>query len=61
MEYYQILKIYRKGWLELRKRHQYHYALPIEDGFKVSPGTTTKDIKLAIYSLYSIVEKLNLK
>ena len=46
---------------ELRKGHQYHFALPIEDGFKTSLGETTKDIKLTIYSLHSMVEELNLK
>ena len=46
---------------KLRKGHQYHFALPIENEFKTSLGETTKDIKLSIYSLHSVVDKLNLK
>ena len=52
----------QKGTVQkLRKGNQYHFVLPIEDEFKASLGETTKDIKLAIYSLHSMVEKLNIK
>ena len=46
---------------ELRKGHQYHFALPIQNEFKTDLGETTEDIKAAIYSFHSVVEKLNLK
>ena len=46
---------------KLRKGSQYHFALPIKDEFKASLGETTKDIKLAFYSLHSMVEKLSIK
>ena len=35
--------------------------LSIENEFEASLGETTKDVKLAIYSLYSMVEELNIK
>ena len=43
------------------KRTSIPFSLPIEDEFKTSLGETTKDIKLKIYSLHSMVKKLNLK
>ena len=46
---------------KLREGYQYHFALPIEDEFKASLGETMKDIKLEIYSLHSMVEKLSIK
>ena len=46
---------------KLRKGNQYHFVLPIEDKFKASLRETTKDIKLAIYSLHSMVKELNIK
>ena len=46
---------------KLRKGNQYHFVLPIEDEFKASLGETTEDINLAIYSLHSIVEVLNIE
>ena len=56
------LKNLEKGIVkELRKGHQYHFALPIEDEFKTSLGETTKNIKLTTYSLHSMVVKLILK
>ena len=41
--------------------NQYHLVLPIEYKFKASLGETTEYIKLAIYSLHSMVEKLNIR
>ena len=37
------------------------FCTSIEDEFKTSLGEATKDIKLTIYSLHSMIEKLNLK
>ena len=52
----------QKGIVQkLRKGNQYHFILPIEDEFKTILGETTKDIKLAIYSLHSMVKELNIK
>ena len=52
----------QKGIVQkLRKGNQYHFVLPIEDEFKASLGETTKGIKLAIYSLHSMVKELNIK
>ena len=56
------LKNLQKGIVQkLRKGNQHHFVLPIEDESKTSLEETTKDIKLAIYSLNSMVEELNLK
>ena len=47
----------QKGIVQkLRKGNQYHFILPIEDEFKASVGEMTKNIKLAIYSLHSMVK-----
>ena len=46
---------------KLRKGNRYHFVLSIEDEFKTILGETTKDIKLAIHSLHSMVEELNIK
>ena len=55
-------KNWQKGLVQkLRKGNQYHFVLPIEDEFEASLGETTNDIKLAIYSVHSMVEKLNIK
>ena len=52
----------QKGIVQkLRKGNQYHFILPIENEYKASPGEATKDIKLTIYSLHSMVEELNIK
>ena len=44
-----------------RKGNQYHFILPIGNEFQASLGETTKDIKLAILSLHSMVKELNIK
>ena len=52
----------QKGIVQkLRKGNQYYFVLPIEEEFTASLGETTRDIKLAIYSLHSIVKELNIK
>ena len=38
-----------------------NFVIRIEDEFKARLGESTKDIKLAIYSLHSMVEKLKIK
>ena len=51
----------QKGIVQkLRKGNQYHFVLQIEDEFMASLGETTKDIKLAIYSLHSMIKELNI-
>ena len=52
----------QKGIVQkLRKANQYHFVLPIEEEFKASLGETIEDIQLAIHSLHSMVEELNIK
>ena len=52
----------QKGLVKvIRKGQQYHLELPIESENEENLGETTRNIKLAIYSLHSTVEKLNLK
>ena len=46
---------------EIRKGQQYNLALPIDSEYKENLRETTRNIKLAIYSLHSTAEKLNLK
>ena len=56
------LKNLQKGIVQkLRKGNQYHFILPIEDEFKASLGEMIKNIKLAIYSLHSMVKELSIK
>ena len=46
---------------EIKKGNYYHFALPIEEGAKDNLFETLNNIKLSIYSLHELSQKLNLR
>ena len=46
---------------EIKKGNTYHFALPIEEEAKDNLSETLNNIKLSIYSLHELSQKLNLR
>ena len=46
---------------EIKKKNYHHFALPIEEEAKENLSETLNNIKLSIYSLHELSQKLNLR
>ena len=62
METYQNLKTYRREQRKkFKKGNYYHFALLIEEEIQDNISETFDNIKLSIYSLHELSQKLNLR